>query len=419
MNVLLVSNLYPPDVCGGYELLAADVVGRLRARGHAVHVLTTGAARENEPAWVHRRLAMVRSLDEPGRLDRLRHLTQGRAQAEAVDALLDDPQVGPIDVAVSMSLRRLGMHVPRRLQERGVPVVYSMNDRWLLAFKPGDGGSVVKRGLFSALERGPLAARTWAGIDFSRTVYVSAHTRKALQDGGAPVPEGVVALQGVDRHVFAKRFAFVPPSATAPRLLFVGRLYPSKGCDVALAALALLRASGIEATLTVAGAGLPADEAALHAFAREFGVAPFVRFLGHVPRAELGAVYRAHDVHLFPCMWDEPAGLTYLEAMSCGVPVVAMARGGAEEYLAHGDNALLVSARDGEGAARAMADQVRALIAKPALAERLVAGGERTLERASLDGYVDAIESMAIDATKSAKARASRPMARALLKAST
>jgi hypothetical protein len=41
----LLSNLYPPDVLGGYELLAADVAARLRARGHEVRVVTTGTAR--------------------------------------------------------------------------------------------------------------------------------------------------------------------------------------------------------------------------------------------------------------------------------------------------------------------------------------------------------------------------------------
>ena len=41
MRVLLVTNLFPPDTLGGYELLAADLARSLRARGHDVQILTT------------------------------------------------------------------------------------------------------------------------------------------------------------------------------------------------------------------------------------------------------------------------------------------------------------------------------------------------------------------------------------------
>jgi glycosyltransferase involved in cell wall biosynthesis len=126
-------------------------------------------------------------------------------------------------------------------------------------------------------------------------------------------------------------------------------------------------------------------------------------------------------------MWDEPAGLTYLEAMACGVPVVAMARGGAEEYLVDEENALLVRARTRDEAGSEMADKVRALANDPTRAARLIAGGELTLRHASLEGYVEAIEAMAIEAARArSNARATSAtnatrtrLARPLLKVTT
>lgn len=383
LRVLMVSNLFPPDVLGGYELLAADVAKDLRARGHDLQVLTSGEPRRDDPAWVHRQLSLVRPFGEAPSLDRVRHLFAGREQQRATRALLDAS--APFDVALIFSLRRLGLHAPRVLAERGLPAVYCFNDDWLLGHRPGEAATPLRRALFGLIERGPLAARTWTGAPVRHAVYVSTATREALRAGGAPVPEGVVRFQGVDRALFVPR----PPRPVAPgpRLLFVGRVHPTKGCDLAIDALAALRAEGREATLSVAGTGDVAELDRLRAHAAALGVGEAVRWLGFVPRGELPALYQEHDVFCFPSRWDEPAGLTYLEAMSSGIPVVALARGGARELLVDGENSLLAD----DGAS--MAAGVARLIADPALCQRVVEGGFSTLSsRASLGGYVDAIE---------------------------
>lgn len=379
MRILLLTNLFPPDVLGGYELLAADVAEGLRRRGHEVVVLTTGAPRATDPPWVRRHLTLVRPFEEPGQLDRVRHVGAARAQARALDAVGG----ASFDVALAMSLRRLGMHLPRELARRGVPTVYCFNDDWLLAHRPAQGHTALRRAVWAALERGPLAAHTFRGAPITRAVYVSASIRDALREGGAPVPEGVVRFQGVNLERFpARPFR---PVGRAPRLLFAGRLHATKGCDLALHALASLRQSGVAATLSIAGDG--AERAALVSLSETLGLAEHVRFLGLVPRIELARIYREHDVFLFPSLWQEPAGLTYLEAMASGIPVVGLARGGAGELLVHDENALV--AED----AATLAEGVRRLVTSPDLAARVVEGGLDTVRtRASLDGYVAAIE---------------------------
>ena len=84
----MVSNLFPPDVLGGYELLAADVAKDLRGRGHDVQVLTSGEPRRDDPAWVHRQLSLVRPFGEAPSLDRVRHLFAGREQQRRVEVAL-------------------------------------------------------------------------------------------------------------------------------------------------------------------------------------------------------------------------------------------------------------------------------------------------------------------------------------------
>lgn len=391
LRVLLVSNLFPPDVLGGYELLARDVALALRARGHAVEVLTTGPKRAEDPEWVHRDLTLVRSFDAPPSLDRIAHARIARREEARAATVLDR---GGYDVALVMSLRRLGMHACRAIARAGVPSVFLFNDDWLLAHRPGEARTKARRAMWTALERAGLGARTWKGVTIDRAVYVSEAIRAALVDGGAPVPRGVVCFQGVDREVFAPRPS--RPVGPSPKLLYTGRVHPTKGVDVAIAALAEVRARGLDASLTVAGTGAKDELDRLDRIAGELGVRAHVDFRGFIPRTSLGDVYRAHDVFLFPSLWEEPAGLTYLEAMACGVPVVAIARGGAKEILRDHENAIV--AEDAGGLAAGVIE----LAEQPALVARIVKDGDWTVrERASLDRYVDAIEGELVGACQS------------------
>ncbi|NUP04858.1 MAG: glycosyltransferase family 4 protein [Polyangiaceae bacterium] len=391
MRLLLLSNLYPPDVLGGYELLARDVTDHLRARGHDVHVLTSGPARSDDPSYVHRSLELASPFDQPASLDRLRHARMARQHRDASRSVA---KLG-FDGAVVMSLRRLGFHAVRPLQEAGLRPVYCFNDDWLLSLRPYEAASPAVRLAWRMLERGPLASRTWSDIRIDHAVYVSRSIRDALVNAGAPVPPGVVCFQGVDRKLFWKRPA--TPTASPLKLLYAGRIHPTKGCDIAIRALGRLARAGFAATLTLAGTGSAEELDRLRGVARDEQVEALVTFAGFVERTKLGDVYRAHDVFLFPSIWEEPAGLTYLEAMACGVPVVALARGGAKELLVDRDNCRVV---DGD---ETMASAIRELAGDTALVERIVDGGVRTVERrASLDRYVETIENAVIQARKAA-----------------
>ncbi|MBX7196493.1 MAG: glycosyltransferase family 4 protein [Sandaracinaceae bacterium] len=380
VRILLLSNLFPPDVLGGYELLARDVALLLRERGHELEVLTSGEPREDDPEWVFRELQLIRPFGEPGRLDRVRHFRASFTHRRVVDEML--ARRPRYDAVLFASQRRLGLHAARALAGHGLPSVWLFNDDWLLAHRPDVGGSR----LAALVERGPFAARTWRGVRVERAVYPAAAIREALRAGGAEVPDGVVRFQGVDRARFTLRER--SSIGLRPRLLFVGRLHPTKGCEHALEALSILRRQGLLASLSIAGRGDPDYEASLRAHATALGVEGAVEWLGFVPREELPEVYRWSDVFLFPSVWEEPAGLTYLEAMASGVPVVAYARGGARELLVDGSNACLAENPE------QMAVGITRLFLSPALVARVVEGGHRTVEEhATLEGYVDAIES--------------------------
>jgi D-inositol-3-phosphate glycosyltransferase len=132
-----------------------------------------------------------------------------------------------------------------------------------------------------------------------------------------------------------------------PVLLFVGRIQPLKGADVAVQALAALDRP--DATLVLVGGASGADGddyvEAVHGLVDELGLHGQVRWVAPQPHHLLSSYYRAADVVLVPSR-SESFGLVALEAAACGTPVVASGVGGLLTLVDHGRTGFLVQGRD-------------------------------------------------------------------------
>ncbi|MGX4655443.1 glycosyltransferase [Micromonospora sp. SCSIO 07396] len=180
---------------------------------------------------------------------------------------------------------------------------------------------------------------------------------------GVPRSRMTVVPSGVNLDTFAPLGPAVDRDADRPRVLTVGRLVERKGFQTVIRAMALVP----DAECVVVG-GPPAglletDPCArrLRALAGTCGVADRVRLVGAVPREEMGRWYRSADV-LVAAPWYEPFGLTPLEAMACGVPVVGTAVGGIRDTVVDGVTGDLVPARDPQ----ALGDALAGLLGDPA-----------------------------------------------------
>ena len=133
-------------------------------------------------------------------------------------------------------------------------------------------------------------------------------------------------------------------------LLYVGRIQPLKGLELAIRSLEELSgAIEREVILLVVGgaSGRSGNEELkrLDELATSLGVADQVRFLGPRPHASLPYLYSAADV-VVVCSHVESFGLAALEAQACGVPIVATAVGGLSHIVADGVTGYLVHERD-------------------------------------------------------------------------
>jgi type III pantothenate kinase len=166
---------------------------------------------------------------------------------------------------------------------------------------------------------------------------------------GAQHPKLTVVPCGVDLGLFGPDGPREQRAPGVRRLVCVGRLVERKGIGNVIEALAALPRT----ELVIAG-GPPADALAedreaerLRRITAEHGVEDRVVLRGRLERAELPALLRSADV-VVCAPWYEPFGIVPLEAMACGVPVVASAIGGMIDTVVDGVTGVHVPPRDPE-----------------------------------------------------------------------
>jgi D-inositol-3-phosphate glycosyltransferase len=163
-----------------------------------------------------------------------------------------------------------------------------------------------------------------------------------------------------------------------PTVVYVGRLVPRKGVDTLIEAFALLPRR-LDARLVIVGgepgAGGAAEVARLSALVEKLEIAERVIFAGSRPQQDLYRYYGAADVAATAPHY-EPFGMTPLEAMACGVPVVGSRVGGIKTSVADGETGYLVPPKD----PKSLAGRLLGLLSDRALRDHMGRAGRRRIE---------------------------------------
>jgi glycogen(starch) synthase len=337
MRILVVSNLLPPSVQGGYELMCEQMTRQLRARGHAVRVLTSlppmpFVADEQPDGDVVRALQMSEML----RLRRVEHaapVTRRLIESASnfvvagnVYALSREIDRFQPDVAYVWNLHGVGgLGLLAALEYRGLPWAWHLGDAapmWLcqLDWRPLPR---LARAVTPWLRGSWLACSTRV-VDEIRNAGLGLEGRIEMVPGWADEPE--------------------PPPAVAPyrpgeplRVVYSGSVATFKGVGILIDATAQLRADGLDVRLDLLGPVLDAD---LQDRAHAHSLGDAVTFRGQLPHQELLQGLGRGHVFAFATHEREPFGIAPLQAAARGVVPLLSESCGISEWLVDGVNCL-------------------------------------------------------------------------------
>ena len=431
MRILVVSNLYPPNVIGGYERLCFEVTAGLAALGHEMVVLTSrygGQVADYAGQRVVRELDLLTGPDiytAFGGTDADR-AAMNRANLAALDQTVRD--VRP-DAIFAWNLFFLDASLLDALERSGIRTAVMLTDNWLLVMRNapfwtdffqhsvlGDRALAVpplpKPTARARIRR--LLRRQEPGLE---AVFGAAFVRDLYAAGGVTFARHRVIHNGVKQAAYTglaapDRTRLVSPDVL--RLLFAGRLVDLKGAHTAVAALPLLdpAALGVDRIeLTLLGDTQDAAYMArLRAEIAASGRAGQIKFAPTVPENALPALFAAHDIYVFPSLY-EPFSLTLIHALALGIPTIASRAGGNPEIVRDGESGLLFRTGD----AADLAAGLRRMAADGALRGRLARGGQDVARGFTFERMVGEMAAFLgdVNATGSRASAVPRPTGRA------
>lgn len=398
MKILVLSNLYPPDCIGGYEMGCRQAAEALRDRGHEVRILTSvprtpvpgepGVRRTLRLAdiWSHYLFARGSSVTA--------HLTQSeshRINAANVHALLEEIEDFRPDVVYVWMLAGLGgLGLMGALHHLKVPWAWHLMDDVPLMLCKAAGALVPTFAReFSRQLRGHYLACSQQLVDEIEAGGV------ALGDVVEVIPNWVRGPIGPPRsdYLDGGRLRIVSAAGLIERQV-------DKGIDILIDAAARLRSMGHQ-HFSVDVYGHVTDPH-FPGLIHRHGLEGHVTLKGSRSQAELSEIYAENDVFAFPTRPREPFGFAPLEAAARGCVPIMSEVCGIGEWLVHGVQCLKVP-RTAEAFAAAFAAILEGRIDPAPIGRRAAAAVRRDFH---LDTIIPKIEHALIESSRRDRAGA-------------
>jgi glycogen synthase len=361
MRILLISNLYPPYILGGAEIIARDFAVELEALGHEVSVLTSfyGLPNPGEDGRIYRTLRYTPAA----------HFDNHRSPMRQLGLLTDyyryfhySPNTKELhrmiaeikpDVLYVWEITGLGLNT--MLAELGKikqPIVFHLESYWLhYARKPETEQTRVRTRWFKKLLIGSVPS-----LPYTSLIAASKSVQEEYIKLGCDPQRIEVIYNGINSRFLNEPGIAADLNGQDAQLTFVGRLCPEKGVLVILRALDRLINEQKRQNLhfNIFGDGDPAYIKELQAFIQTAHLEDVVTFQGRVMQEELIDYYDRSVIMLVPSLWKEPFGLVLAEAMARGLPVITTNIGGPAEIVTDGVDGLLTEPGDDRALASAI-----------------------------------------------------------------
>ena len=360
LRILMVSDVSPASILGGGERVLWEQASRLAMRGHAVHILSRCPA-GGAAAAIERQGVVIRHFPADRRSLPCFFVSSILQARRAVTRLVAEARWEILHLYQPFS----GYGALHADRAKGLPSLYTFLSPAPLEYlsrrgmsehhRTGLVGRAVQLMLWK-IERACLlrATRIHVLSEFSATqlreLYRIPSGRIVKIPGGADIQRFQPAP---DRQSVRKDLGLPTGS---PVLLTVRNLEARMGLDTLIRAMAILSQQSPGMLLLIGGAG--SLRGALESLSASLGLQATVRFLGFIPEPDLPRYYQAADLFVLPTRELEGFGLTTVEALACGTPVLGTAVGATPEILLGLDASLVLR----ESSPQAMAEDIRRIL---------------------------------------------------------
>lgn len=369
-KILVINNLYPPQELGGYGRVICDFANILRNRGHSIYVLTSnnpylGEIKQNE-SNVDRSLVLFgswhngvcKSIDNKEKIAQIINKNHHKLQRIIRDISPDLCLLGNIDF--------LSHRIIQPLLENKIPVIHHLGS-------PTPGYFV---------QDAPQS-------DFYHLATASRWVKEEIIRQGYHLGKISVVYPGALVNEFKMS---IPPAVDKLRIAYASIVLPYKGPHILVNALKKLHDAGIDFSCSLAGTTTDENFAnKLKNFVIAAGMEEKVHFIGFLPREELKDFFARHNVLAFPSVFEEPFGISQVEAMAAGLLVVTSGTGGAGEIIEHGTSGVIFKSEDDTSLAQELLQLVQDINRWQRIA---VTGQERAMKYFDIEKSVDIMEKL-------------------------
>jgi glycogen(starch) synthase len=328
MRILVLSNLFPPHVLGGYEIACRNVAVALRERKHEVRVLTShsAVATGDEPSWIKRVMTLdaygPSVLPTPERDNTTSY--EACSQFSNTMTLLKELQDFQPDVVYVWNLYGIGgLALLDLLEQLGVPWLIHLMDN--IPTHLCNYIAPLAASLFTREHRALFANAN--AIAMSQQILTELADMAGIRFENPRIVPGWVDATGLPQ-----RETYNAPSTL--RMINFGTLAEHKGTHLIIQATGDLLAEGYrDFHVDLFGIGAPHRWIGMTA---QHGASRNITFRPALPHHEMLRTLANYDVFLFPTQSREPFGFTAIEAAACGVvPIITQNAGASERLVNH------------------------------------------------------------------------------------
>jgi glycosyltransferase involved in cell wall biosynthesis len=355
MKIAILVNLFPPKWLAGTEIVTYNLAENLAKKGHEIHVITLHD--EGLPNFDCVKGFFVHRIQVP----RVRVIGVLSFWLKIfLKVRIIQPEI--------VHTQDLSMGIPAYLSRKILKIPYII---W------GRGNDVYYPSNFERITMKPILKNALAILALTEDMR---EKLQCIYDTQIYVIPNGIDLEGY------KGIPIDPEKKQIiKKILFVGRLNPVKGVQYLIQAMKIVHDKMPDTRLILVGEGIERER--LEVLSIQLGIQQYVQFIGEVPHEKVQTIMQRADIFVLPSL-SEGFPNVLLEAMACGLPVIASRVGGIPDIITNEINGYLVEIKDVDD----MANKILLLLSDDGLRKKISDNNQHLVKKYAWDNVIFELE---------------------------